>query len=316
VFGVHLQVKGQQLPLYSQYMLNGFLINPAEAGSEGYTSVNLTAREQWVGFSQAPRTHALSAQTRILRKSYISKSTSVRRKIRRPSRSGKVGVGGYIFTDQNGITNRTGFQFTYAYHLQLEEQQLSFGLSAVGFQFKIAEEDIIVYQENDPLLTGTEKVLFIPDFNFGTLLTARDYFVGFSIAQLFQSSLKFGKTNYENFRLLRHYYLMGGYKFDFANDFMLQPTILIKSTAQNLNQVQMDINARLYYRDDYWIGLSYRTSDAMVIMAGIKFDQYYFGYAFDYSLSSIRKHSLGSHEFMLAAKFGDNARRYRWIQRY
>ena len=35
----------QQVPLYSQYMLNGFLLNPAVAGSEGYTAVNLTARE-------------------------------------------------------------------------------------------------------------------------------------------------------------------------------------------------------------------------------------------------------------------------------
>ena len=39
----------QQLPVYSQYMMNKFLINPAVAGSEGYTSFNLTAREQWIG---------------------------------------------------------------------------------------------------------------------------------------------------------------------------------------------------------------------------------------------------------------------------
>jgi hypothetical protein len=51
VFGLLLmglglsQLHAQQVPLYSQYMLNGFLINPAVAGSEGYTAVNLTARE-------------------------------------------------------------------------------------------------------------------------------------------------------------------------------------------------------------------------------------------------------------------------------
>jgi len=28
------------------------------------------------------------------------------------------------------------------------------------------------------------------------------------------------------------------------------------------------------------------------------------------------KHSYGSHEFMVAIKFGDNARRYRWLNRY
>ena len=39
----------QQLPLYSQYMMNKFLLNPAVAGSEGYTAFNITAREQWIG---------------------------------------------------------------------------------------------------------------------------------------------------------------------------------------------------------------------------------------------------------------------------
>ena len=40
-------VNAQQLPLYSQYTFNGFLLNPAVAGAEGYTAINLTNREQW-----------------------------------------------------------------------------------------------------------------------------------------------------------------------------------------------------------------------------------------------------------------------------
>ena len=39
----------QQVPMYSQYIMNGFLINPSIAGRDGYTTVNLTVREQWVG---------------------------------------------------------------------------------------------------------------------------------------------------------------------------------------------------------------------------------------------------------------------------
>ncbi|HDJ32505.1 MAG TPA: type IX secretion system membrane protein PorP/SprF [Bacteroidetes bacterium] len=306
----------QQLPLYSQYMMNGFLLNPALTGSDVYTSVNITAREQWVGFTNAPRTHAISAQTRLLRKSFISRSTTVRRKIRRPTRSGRVGIGGYIFSDQNGITNRTGAQFTYAYHIPMDENQLSFGLALSAYQFRINDEDIVLYQDVDPLLDGSDKVLFIPDASFGVMLTSQDYFAGFSVTELFQASLKFGKNNYESYRLHRHYYLMGGYTFDINREFSIQPTVLVKSTTQNIHQIQVDFNTRVYYRDDYWAGISWRTRDAMVIMAGVKFSQYYIGYAFDYTLSNIRKYSFGSHEFMLAAKFGDNARRYRWIQRY
>ena len=90
----------QQVPMYSQYMMNGFLINPSFAGRDGYTTVNLTVREQWVGMTGAPSTYAASFQTRILKNSFISKSTSVRKKIVKPTRGGKVGLGGYIFNDQ------------------------------------------------------------------------------------------------------------------------------------------------------------------------------------------------------------------------
>jgi type IX secretion system PorP/SprF family membrane protein len=109
----------QQVPMYSQYILNGFLVNPSFAGRDGYTTVTLTTREQWVGLEQSPGTYAASFQTRILKNSYISKSTSVRKKLVKPTKGGKVGLGGYIFNDNNGIMRRTGFQAIYAYHIQM-----------------------------------------------------------------------------------------------------------------------------------------------------------------------------------------------------
>src|SRR5674536_160623 len=76
----------QTVPMYSQYIMNGFLINPSFAGRDGYTTVNLTVREQWVGMSGAPSTYAASFQTRILKNSFISKSTAVRKKIIKPTK--------------------------------------------------------------------------------------------------------------------------------------------------------------------------------------------------------------------------------------
>ncbi len=87
----------QQAPLYSQYMLNGFLLNPAVAGSEGYSALNLTAREQWLGFAGGPATYALSFQSRIARRSHISRTSSVRRRNNYNSKNGNVGLGGIYF---------------------------------------------------------------------------------------------------------------------------------------------------------------------------------------------------------------------------
>ena len=82
------------------------------------------------------------------------------------------------------------------------------------------------------------------------------------------------------------------------------------------NSIQVDLTSRVYYKDDYWAGLSYRTNDALIMMLGLKYDKFYFAYAFDFALTDIRAQTLGTHEITLAVKFGESARRYRWINAF
>lgn len=303
----------QQVPLYSQYMMNGFLLNPAVAGSEGYTAINLTAREQWLGLKGAPKTHSVSGQTRLLKNSFISKNSSVRRRQKLSSRSGKVGLGGYIFNDQNGQISRSGMQITYAYHIRMRQRQLSFGLSGMFYQFSIDQSEIR-FEEPDNFYDMANKTTFIPDATTGVYYSDPNLFLGFSAAQLFQSSLRLGERGYAEYKMKRHYFLTGGYDFK-VNEFLtIEPSFLLKSNENLFSQ--LDINTKLIINDDYWGGISYRTGGALIFMGGLRVDKFFFGYAFDYTLSSIMKYSYGSHEFMLAVKFGDNARRYRWLNRY
>lgn len=311
-----LTAKSQQLPLYSQYMMNGFLLNPAVAGSDGFTTFNITAREQWLGFKNAPTTHSFSVQSRILKKSYILKSLSARKKVYRPSTKGRVGLGAYIFNDKNGLVSRTGLQLTYAYHIWFDETQLSFGLSGSLFQFRLNDAELTFYDEREPLVVSGDlrKAIYVPDANFGVYLLNPNFHVGLSVAQLFQSYLKLGNVTLDDYRMLRHYYLTGGYNFQLPHDFEIEPSILFKTTEDWLPQ--FDLNLKVYYREDYWAGVSYRTDGALIILGGVRVNHFYFGYAFDYTLSSIQKHSIGSHEIMIAVKLGDNVRRYRWRDRY
>jgi len=305
--------EAQQVPVYSQYMMNGFLFNPAIAGSEGYTAINLIAREQWLGLKDAPRTHALSGQTRILKNSYISKGASIRKRQKLSSRSGKVGVGGYIYNDKNGPINRTGMQLTYAYHIRMHRSQLSFGLSGLFYQFSI-DQDKIRFEEQDIFFDMADKTIFIPDASVGVYYTNPNVFAGFSTSQLFQSAIRFGEKGYAEYKLKRYYYLTGGYDFKVNPSLTIEPSLLFKTNEDLVWQA--DFTTKFIINDDYWGGLSYRTGGSLIIMGGLKIDKYIFGYSFDYTLSSIMKHSYGSHEFMAAILFGDNARRYRWLNRY
>ncbi len=312
-------LKAQQVPMYSQYVMNGFLINPSYAGNDGYTTVNLTAREQWLGIPSSPSTYAVSFQTRLLKTSFIQRSTSVRRKMIRPTRGGRVGLGGYIFNDRNGIIRRTGFEAAYAYHINMTRyrSQLSFGLATTMYQFAIDLDGAVVADIDDEFLNNYDRVVFIPDFNFGVSYTAERYYVGFAATQLFRGSLTLGNTSKNPRTELGHFFITGGMKIPLSgNEWILEPSTLIKSSDMILKASQMDLTARIYYREDYWAGISYRTQDALIMLLGFTYDRFYFAYAFDFALTDIRKHSFGSHELSFAVKFGDNARRYRWLNQY
>jgi type IX secretion system PorP/SprF family membrane protein len=310
----------QTVPMYSQYIMNGFLVNPSFAGRDGYTTVNLTVREQWVGMAGAPSTYAVSFQTRILKNSFISKSTAVRKKIIKPTKGGKVGLGGYVFNDNNAIFHRTGFQLAYSYHIAMGRTEgvpndLSFGLAMTAYQFAVNMNGLI-YDQSDPVLLSYDRSVFIPDFNFGASFTTTRYYVGFAMTNLLRGSLIFADTSKINRQELGNYFLTGGIKFPLATDWILEPSAFIKASDMFFKSVQMDLTARVYYKEDYWAGLSYRTNDAIIGLFGLKYDRFYFAYAFDFTLTDIRKQSYGTHELSIAVKFGESARRYRWINAY
>ncbi len=311
-----LASSAQQLPLYSQYLFNMYLINPAVAGSDGYTSFNMTAREQWLGYSGAPRTYSFSYQTRLLKRSFIVKGSNVRKKVLKPSRDGKVGLGGYVFSDRNGLIHRTGMQATYSYHTWLYGgTQLSFGLSGTAFHFRIDEQNIRLEDPDDPILhSNLRQGVFIPDANFGVYILNYRYNVGFSVEQLFQSYVKLGNPGYKNLLLMRHYYLFGSYTHPLSTESEIHPNFMFRMSEQLKPQV--DIGAKYTFKEDFWVGLSYRTGNIIITSLGARFDNFYFGYAFDYSFSEIQNYTYGSHEIMLAMKFGSSARRYRWLDRY
>lgn len=310
----------QQLPLYSQYKNNGFLLNPAMAGYDGYTSINLTARKQWLGFTDSPLTYSASAQTRLMRRSYRIKNRGRNNRLI-SSTKGRVGLGGFVFSDVNGLVSRTGIQFSYAYHIYMYRNQLSFGLAGQAFQYKIDRDRISTYSElinsgGDPVIeSDLNYVAYIPDANVGVFWTSPEFYLGISANQLFQSKLKLGSSALGNLRLLRHYYLMGGYRFiNRRSGFDVEPSFLLKTTEQLMPQA--DITLKLYYQTDYWIGATYRTNGTIAAMFGVRAENIYVGYAYDYALSAIRKYNFGSHEIFVSFKFGSDARRYRWLNRY
>jgi type IX secretion system PorP/SprF family membrane protein len=304
----------QQLPLYSMYMMNGFVIDPAVAGSDGYTTIGLSTRDHMLGFEKSPKTYVLNFQTRILRQPSKVRKKSIFKGKSLSNPSGRVGIGGYIFNDKNGVIQRTGGSLSYAYHIYMQNTQLSFGLAVSTFQFKIAQDELKFRDQSEPSLNESfANRILVPDVTVGTYVLSPSFFYGLSIANLFQTRLKVGNETYD-YRMYRHYFLMGGKQFNREDTYSYEPSFLLKATEKTI--FQADLQMRMYYKQDFYMGICYRTGSSIGLLLGAKWSRLQFGYAFDYGLNSIQKYNYGAHELNLAIKLGDNARRYRWLIRY
>ena len=276
--------KAQQLPQYTQYFLNDYVMNPAIGGTKGSWIAGLNTRYQWVGIQDAPRTYILS--------------------LHGPVRNTRVGVGGYVFSDVTGPTRRTGASFSYAYHLPLNDDlNLSMGINGGVLQFVIDGSKINMKNAYDVALSNAVQSVILPDAGAGLHLYSDDFFVSFSAPQLLGSKVQFFE-NYEQTeaRLARHYFLAGGYNFEVVDKFTIQPSVFMKYVEPT--PIQFNATLRLVYDEFLWVGASYRSEDAVGFMIGYTLqDNISFGYSYDMPISDIQNFSTGSHEVMLGIRF-------------
>jgi len=284
----------QQLPLYSQYMFNRLLINPGVTGSSDNIELRLTARQQWVGIDKAPSTQIISGHLRLKNQS--------------------MGVGGVIFADRFGPESRIGFQGNYSYILPVfdEKSHLAFGLSFQVFQYQMDYANFTSLDADDPVLMYNKENTWIPESDFGLYLYGENYFAGISANQMIELPVKIGGESVEMNSLVRHYHLIGGYRFAISGDFDLEPSTLLKSTFKT--PLQADINVKGIYQDDYWLGFSYRTSGDIITMLGLKYKDFIFGFAYDLVTSKLSSYQTGTFELLLGydIPYGDDTSKSRF----
>jgi len=277
-------VFAQQLPHFSQYYLNDFLINPAIAGTRDYFEGKSGHRYQWEGITDAPRTYTIS--------------------VNGPLKAPNMGVGGYLFTDIVGPTRRTGFSLAYSYHLQLNESmKLAFGISGGIMQFMIDGSKITLRDKDDDIITNNVQSVLIPDAGFGLYLYHKKFYFGFSAPQLLNNKVEFFELG-ENpqGRLPGHYFLNAGYKFQVSDDFMIEPSAFVKYVTPA--PVQAEGTVRVIYKEKIWVSGTYRDKDAITASIGYLINNSFtIAYAHDFTTTNIKNYSNGTHELMIGVRF-------------
>ena len=271
----------QQDPQYTQYMFDRLSVNSGFAGVGGNICATALLRQQWSGFDGAPKTGLVNVH------GPISKINS--------------GVGMSVYFDKLGQENSTIARLHYAYHFKPGggANTLSLGVygglssRSLGNQWvsvdPVTADDAI--PDNSTSASGF-------DLGAGIYYQTPKLWAGFSSTQLPETELK--NVSIQN---RRHYYLQAGYEWQMKNPKLaLLPSTMIKSDGTS---TQFDLTAMMMYDKMVWLGVSYRTEDAIAPIIGY---QHQFpkgnsmlrvGYSYDVTTSELKNYSSGSHEIML-----------------
>ena len=304
---VSINVNAQQIPQFSQYMKNPYLINPGAAGQQNYIDVTAGARMQWLGFSDAPKTMYVYVTAPIGAK--VSKyNPSVKINygaVRNPraiyNAQQKHALGGSLIMDQYGAFQYIKATATYAFHLPVTDKMyLSFGAN-VGFSnrsfLKSRAQTLSAMTGVGTDVTydtyASQGDLNMLDIGVGLYLYSNNLYVGITGDQLTKDFVRFGSGSNIDPRM--HFNLVAGYKFELSKTMTLTPSVLAKYIKPS--PLSIEGSLMFEWQERVWYGASYRYKDAVIAFVGMNItNRLRFGYSFDFSTSRFNKHSFGGHE--------------------
>lgn len=283
-FTMIMGAKAQQLGQRSQFYLNRLAYNPAVAGSENSIPIMLNVRQQWIGIDDAPSSQTFASHA------FTGKG---------------MGVGLVIYNDVAGPARNTGLNFSGARHFKMQpgnrggESWLSVGMGALLYNYFIDAEELTTDPDevrNDPAIDRllAENSRLSADISFGIYMGNDSWFFGVSAVNLIQTEQDIFTEAFNRNNLRRTYYALGGYKHQLNTLFAVEPAIFLKGTESGV--FQGDVLVKGYFQQ-HFLGLGYRSDDAVVGMLGMTLKDFFqFAYSYDLTTSDLSNYNTGTHE--------------------
>ena len=275
-------------PVYSQYLHNGLMINPAYAGSRDALSAVLSYRIQWMGIPDAPRIESFSLHS--------------------PMKNDKVALGLRAHFMQYGVTRSQSIFAVYAYHIRLSKGKISFGLKAGADLSNTDYTGIPGIARPDPAFPDIDKSYVFPNAGAGIYYFNDRIFAGFSVPS-FLFYRNSGNGTVQSYHSFSEYdfVISAGALINFSSVFKFKPSVLLDYSMNNVNHInQFDINGNFIFADLLWVGGSWRTSEQVAVghlQVQIN-QQLMLGISYDYPAGRMNSYSKGSSEFIIRYEFG------------
>lgn len=268
----------QQRAMFTQYMFNGLVINPAYSAMDEALNVTALARQQWVGFKGAPNTQTFSLHT--------------------PIRQSNTSLGFIFLRDQIGeVISENGILGTMANRVEVGNETflalgLNAGISQFQGQYSLAGSSA---SASDPVFADENYLR--ASLGFGLTLFSPKFYAGFSSPYFYNRDI--GVNNSNSTKHKPHFMLQGGYLQDLGDDIKFKPSVLVKYV--NGSPLQVDLNAHVLLKETFWIGASWRSMDSVDLLAEMQVSpSLQLGYSYDFTTSRLAAVEKGSHEIVLS----------------
>lgn len=249
---------GQQFPHSSAFLENAHLWNPALTAQEPLLEIAAGYRQQWLGYTDAPRSLWTALQL--------------------PLPDYNMGFGGFVLTDRAGPFRFNSLTLHYAYHLRpglFRFDRLSLGLGGSIAEYHYRNDELHSFHPNDPELP--EPGSSVPAFDADAGLFYRSYagekqdrsylFLGLGVTHLLQNPVRFeqGARRFAVERVRQFYGLLGLNLQRSA--FALQPLATLDLLYPEVQRLTLGL--RLERRDAFHAGLFLSSDRSAAVQAAL-----------------------------------------------
>lgn len=287
-----LPSKGQQDPIFTQYMFNNQSINPAYAGMWDKIGFIALVRKQWIDINRAPFTQMISLHT--------------------PVKNDYAGLGLNVINDRFGREERLSIFADYSYMVMLNPDRLflRLGLKFGFMNYQNPLTEYILYDDQyDYAFQQDVDLKFLPNFGVGAFLYKDHYYISLAIPKMIENDFGANRNNYTSLAEVRHFYLGGGYVRRLNHNVVFKPTMMFRAAIGA--PVQLDLTANFLLWDKLWAGAMVRTGDAFCIVTQWIFsNNVRIGYAMDITFSDLYRHQGGTYEFTMSYEVDFYGRSY------
>lgn len=293
VCSLSINTYAQQDPMYTHYMFNKLVYNPAYAGTDReFIDVTFLYHNQWLGFGSNKYIDPRYAD-------YVAKPPQTQTFSIHGPIGNSLGLGLYAINDIEGYNFVTKINLAFSYKKDFGFGSLHFGLNGGFVQAGINGKWLPPEAGFDDRLPTEGVSDFAPDLGAGIYLFSTRYFIGVSAQHLLRSEFDWTDKNGGKYIMERVYFASAGYNLLMPNNPLieLQPSILWKKDP---GKGQFEANINAVYNQRFWGGISYKQGDLFSLLLGMKLTPHLkFGYSYDYTANQMRKTQTGTHEVMV-----------------